>query len=1588
MMALMVLIVLLHMIAVGSYVVVRSDVEANTTVTIPPGSALQDYLCSGPLQSNMTVVLEDGEHIISSESSCNIFNKGSVTITGSLDSTKRTVVRCESKTRVAFASASVQMFTVERIAFINCGIQFASMENIFIANCSFQNITNGGIMPNTNTNSDTLIGAVMLYGSTGDVNIIGCTFQNNSAGAVMLYGTSGNVCITDCTFQNNGADNDGEVMGSAVMLHDPRDNVLITECTFRDNTAYAGGAIMLYGSTGNVIITDCTFQNNSARTVGGVVALFGFTGNTIFKGCTFQDNSAYSGGAVMSYISPGNVSITHCIFLNSSAEYDGGSVMLYGTSGNVHLTDCTFHNNAAILGSAVMLVGLAGNGSVFITECTFKNNSANDGGAIRLDQSTGHVCITDCTFQDNIAGYGGGAVMFYGSTGNAFITDCKFYNNKANSGGAVKLYGSTGNVHITDCTFGNNGVDNDGGAVTVYKTAQPVDVSITGCTFQDNKAYFGGAVMLFRPTGNVHITDCTFRNNAASFGALAAIAGNGHMTITDCTFHNNSANSCVLYGSAGNATVITGCIQDNSVSFGGGSAVMLAGSTCNVRITHCTFQDNIAIKGYGALYLLNFTGNFSITDCTFKDNTAIFGGALALDESVGTVIITNCTFQNNRAIDGEGGGVMMKKSTGNVRITGCIFHMNRADFGGAIFTSMGFSEFINISITNNIATAGAAIYARNENGDLIDLITSQEGMNQLILQDVVLKDNHCPSSTCAGAIYFIGVKMDIFGSTTTGSHFSYNSPQGAIQGDGGIVTLRGYITFEHNTGVNGGAISLSNNAPLYFYPNCNVRFLKNLATGYGGAIYNNGKIKHVLSGYAEEQPKCILRLLIEKDCNSSALITFIDNHALQGGHAVYATPIYYCFNFFTMDANQFFCGVNVVNYFNITPLDEDINDVQVLSFPQNVEYCGCSDPNLCNGTYITTRPGRTVRFNITSADIRYNLSPSVVYTQVDTDGINSQNIILGPRQKAQWIGTVCGQIEYQIYGPENASLKLLLSNDPNAYPAVFNVVLLPCEPGFELMTESSTRMTKCECSPFLTLIGVTCDTSDGTVTRIKTNWIGVYNETLPALAQTCPLDYCNSTIKKLPLARPGYLCNGGRTGIICGHCHSNLSVIFGSSKCQECSDMWLTTLVMFAVLGVFLVAALFFLNLTITQGTLYGLIFYANAIQVNNSIFFNQSILNPLQVIVSLMNLDLGLPMCFYNGMDDADKAGLQFVFPAYLLILTMATILVCHYCLQRSPTTSTSFFLYKLSTIIGERAVGVLSTLIYLSYSKLMRTVIDILTYSTVHLPSGDIYVWFYDGNVEYLHGKHTALFVVAMATCTLFLLPYTFALTFIPIIEQHSEHNRLFNYLHKKTNQIKPMNDAHYAPYKGEWRWWLGARLWLLVVMYSLNPVYSSDRPSLLLTIQATMVILFTITQASIKPFGQSHQKTHQSNRRTNFYNQLYNNLDMFYLLNYIALAMSMSHTLDQSSDQTQSAMVTVGVLVGLFVVMLMVTVLYHLIVAILMTCKMYDRTREKFNGLFEKKQYDPMVPIELDDPTNSTVATTTVTVYCGLREPLSED
>ena len=281
-------------------------------------------------------------------------------------------------------------------------------------------------------------------------------------------------------------------------------------------------------------------------------------------------------------------------------------------------------------------------------------------------------------------------------------------------------------------------------------------------------------------------------------------------------------------------------------------------------------------------------------------------------------------------------------------------------------------------------------------------------LGYLLLQDVVVKDNHCSGG---GAIFFDGMKVDIFGNTPTGSQFSSNSGQGAIQGQNGFLLLHGNITFMENRGVNGGAISLSDNIPLCFYEGYRVEFSRNVATRSGGAIYNDGEKNQALGGSA-----CIIAFLYNDALHlpqpkTAFSIIFINNHARQSGHAVYATTIYNCLNN-CYYKNLLGCinGLDVTkaSYFTITSLPGDSSDLQIVTFPTDVSLCGCSGSKLCNVTSqyqgkVTTYPGGTVRLNVTSVGAENTLSPSVVYTQNDTSSITSQNITLGPRQEAQWI---------------------------------------------------------------------------------------------------------------------------------------------------------------------------------------------------------------------------------------------------------------------------------------------------------------------------------------------------------------------------------------------------------------------------------------------------------------------------------------------------------------------------------------------------------------------------------------------------------
>ena len=57
-------------------------------------------------------------------------------------------------------------------------------------------------------------------------------------------------------------------------------------------------------------------------------------------------------------------------------------------------------------------------------------------------------------------------------------------------------------------------------------------------------------------------------------------------------------------------------------------------------------------------------------------------------------------------------------------------------------------------------------------------------------------------------------------------------------------------------------------------------------------------------------------------------------------------------------------------------------------------------------------------------------------------------------------------------------------------------------------------------------------------------------------------------------------------------------------------------------------------NLTVSQGTINGLVFYANIVRGNQAVFFLPGDTNILTAFIAWLNLNLGIGTCFADGLN------------------------------------------------------------------------------------------------------------------------------------------------------------------------------------------------------------------------------------------------------------------------------------------------------------------------------------------------------------------
>ena len=549
----------------------------------------------------------------------------------------------------------------------------------------------------------------------------------------------------------------------------------------------------------------------------------------------------------------------------------------------------------------------------------------------------------------------------------------------------------------------------------------------------------------------------------------------------------------------------------------------------------------------------------------------------------------------------------------------------------------------------------------------------------------------------------------------------------------------------------------------------------------------------------------------------------------------------------------------------------------VSSDPLRVCICDKSGKPQCNNTeYIymnqTIHPGE--RFTVPAVVVGWDFGTTVgvVYTGFHSDkskqslfpmlDSNSQNGHVISNSK--W----CTDLSFILYAnhtPENVTMYLTAlhigsmgidfwyapdsfnvsctENDLNCFhvtPIYFSIMLLPCPPGFKLLSQ------RCDC--YLVLLeNCTIINGIGYFSWSTNAWVSTFKGGM--LYDThCPFGYCSITGKWIDLQNdPDSQCAFNHAGRLCGGCKENCSLAIGSSHCIPCHDNNnLALLIFFAAAGLLLVFFISTLNLTVTQGMVNGLIFYANVIWTYQSIFFPQglmanAVLTFLKIFTAWVNLDFGIETCFVIGLTAFWKTWLQFVFPLYVWCVAGLIIVAAKYS-------------SRLTNLLGNKAVPVLATLFLLSYTKLLRTIESALEFSNLVEDSNltnisKLTVWSVDGNLTYLGFPHILLFVVGLATLLFLWLPYTLLLLLMQWLRRLS-HFRLLKWV----TRLHPVYDAYSAPLKHKHQYWFGVLLLirgiLLVIFTSVFNI--SQNTTLLILLTFGVMLIFCI--AALQPYNST--------------------------------------------------------------------------------------------------------------------------------------
>ena len=821
-------------------------------------------------------------------------------------------------------------------------------------------------------------------------------------------------------------------------------------------------------------------------------------------------------------------------------------------------------------------------------------------------------------------------------------------------------------------------------------------------------------------------------------------------------------------------TISDSVIAHNIGRYAGNVAVLLYGTN-----SHITFRNTFILDGNaGVKYYADISNSGGLYN---------FWGQL-LDEGRFSkhLLIDNCTFENNNGV--RGGAIHISSISDD--------ELDSTQFATLVITNtdirrnLGYNSVVRLQSTRT----GERLVSDNYLSVLLNNTKIHDNGQLISANSLLPKNNLMSESTvfCSNLRKLNFMDVTISGNAMRGLHIIYStqvffSGTNYITGNkayygGGILTYKG---------------SFSMVAGSYLY------ITSNQVRDCGGGIY----------AIDDESNFCFFK---EVAGSHPAEVIMRNNTANISGNSIYGGNIDFC----QVESNLSVDGYSIFKDLFDIPFSSSLTEVT----SSVRQLCFCEEHRVhCDVDYqnISTLPGQDFSISVVAVgQLNGTTIDSVVSHVLDSSAS------LGSQQDTQALQTTCTRVNYTLNSGENQVIQIGLETNydqthhPNSKLLIVNVHTRKCPLGFSLDQQSMV----CDCNRFLRQYGVRCYVDQAEdIQRQFPLWIGLrQGEHSLLIHKSCPAQYCKSETVNFTLASTDLQCQSGRSGILCGGCKENSSAVFGSSTCKKCSNSYLSLLLVFCVAGLLLVVIMIYGDLTVTRGTFNALIFYANVVRVHNSVFFPMDHTNIVTVFIAWLNLDFGIEVCFYDGMDAFTRSCLQYVFPAYVWLLVIAVILAGWH----------SKFAAK---IFGDNAVQVLATLLLLSYTKIQRNILDAWSSTLITHENGTFSVWLLDGNIAFMSGKHIFLGLISLVFLLVYLVPFTFIL-----LCEYPLQSKLGTFMLRY--KLTPLVDAYQGPYKTKFRWWTGAMLLVrgtFLLAFGLN-VLGDTRLNLILIVSLCAVLL----------------------------------------------------------------------------------------------------------------------------------------------------